>query len=147
MIETLASFFERELLKLREEILLFTDEKKLWAVTGLITNSAGNLCLHLTGNLNHFIGATLGNSGYIRQRDREFSDKNIPRAQLIADIDKTIVLVKNTLHSLEPGALEEVFPLDKHGQTVTTGYMVLHLLTHLNYHLGQVNYLRRTIDN
>ncbi len=78
MIETLSQLFLRDLEKLKTEISSFKDEKKIWEISGEIKNSAGNLCLHLCGNLQHFIGAVLGNSGYIRNRDAEFSRKNVP---------------------------------------------------------------------
>lgn len=144
--KTLAELFERDLLKLKEEILLYKDEKKMWLIGNQISNSGGNLCLHLIGNLNHFIGATLGNSGYIRQRDLEFSSKNVPRETLIEKIDVTIQVIVPVLNQLTQEQLEADFPLEKHGQIVTTEYMLLHLLTHLSYHLGQINYHRRLLD-
>ena len=123
----LADFFERDMLKLKEEISLYKDETNLWKVENTISNSAGNLCLHLIGNLNHFIGATLGNTGYVRQRELEFSSKN-------------------TLKKLNDADFEVNFPLEKHGQIVKTDYMLFHLLTHLNYHIGQINYHRRLLE-
>lgn len=144
--KTLAELFERDLLKLKEEILLYKDENKLWLIENQISNSGGNLCLHLIGNLNHFIGATLGNSGYVRQRDLEFSSKGVPRAILIEKLDATIQVIVPILNQLTQEQLEADFPLEKHGQVVTTEYMLLHLLTHLSYHLGQVNYHRRLLD-
>ncbi|HKR06870.1 MAG TPA: DUF1572 family protein [Bacteroidia bacterium] len=143
--ETLIEIFERDLLQLKKEIEGYSDENKLWIVKDGISNSAGNLCLHLTGNLNHFIGATLGNTGYIRNRDNEFSLKNIPRKDLLQDIDKTISVVKDTLNKMPPGDFEKTYPLEKHGKIVTTDFMLLHLVTHFNYHLGQINYHRRMI--
>lgn len=144
--KTLAELFERDLLKLKEEILLYKDENKMWLTENQISNSGGNLCLHLIGNLNHFIGATLGNSGYIRQRDLEFSSKDVPRATLIEKIDATIQVIVPVLNQLTQEQLEADFPLEKHGKIVTTEYMLLHLLTHLSYHLGQINYHRRLLD-
>lgn len=147
MLKTvLLEFFERELLKLREEISLYTNEAAIWEIRGGIANSAGNLCLHLLGNLQHFVGAILGNTGYIRQRDLEFSDKNVPRAVLLEQIDHTIAVVKQTLEKISDADLFGPYPVDKHGKAVTTDYMLTHLLSHLNYHLGQVNYHRRLID-
>jgi uncharacterized damage-inducible protein DinB len=139
----LAEFYERDLLKLKEEISAYQQEADLWAVHGEISNSAGNLCLHLIGNLNHFIGATLGQTGYVRERDLEFSQKNVPRTDLLEAIDRVIPVVKETVGKLTPGELGKIFPLEKHGQVITTEYMLLHLLTHLNYHVGQINYHRR----
>lgn len=144
--EALLEIFERDLGKLKEEISLYTTENNLWKTEKQISNSAGNLALHLIGNLNHFIGATLGNTGYVRERDNEFSDKNIPVQKILDNIDATIIVVKNTLSNLTAEDFEKVFPLEKHGQIVKTDFMLLHLLAHLEYHLGQINYHRRLIE-
>lgn len=143
--QNLAEFFERDLLKLKEEIGLYQDEGSLWLVKEGISNSGGNLCLHLIGNLNHFIGATLGGSGYVRQRDLEFSQKHIPRSQLLREIDAVNIVVKETLHKLSTADYERPFPLLKHEQEVSTGHMLLHLFSHLSYHIGQINYHRRLV--
>lgn len=143
--QNLAELFERDLLKLKEEISLYTEEKSMWIVKNGIHNSAGNLCLHLLGNLNHFIGATLGHSGYVRQRELEFSKKDIPRTQLLFEIDEVTALVKETLQKLTPSDLEKQYPLLKHEQVVSTEQMLLHLFSHLSYHLGQINYHRRLL--
>ena len=60
----ISQLLQRDLEKLKTEISSFKDEKKIWEISGEVKNSAGNLCLHLCGNLQHFIGAALGNSGY-----------------------------------------------------------------------------------
>lgn len=140
---TLSELFARDLRVLANEINLYENEADLWIVRDGINNSAGNLCLHLLGNLQHFIGALLGNSGYVRDRDREFSDKNVARAELLAGIDATIDIVSRTLNQLPAAQLEEDFPVKKRDQTVSTEHMLLHLFGHLSYHLGQVNYHRR----
>ena len=72
MLQTLSSFFRKDLSKLIGEIDLYKNETDLWKIKDGISNSGGNLTLHLIGNLNHFIGATLGNTGYVRERDKEF---------------------------------------------------------------------------
>lgn len=146
ILSTLAELFVRDLEKLKSEIQQYRDENALWVTGGEIANSAGNLCLHLVGNLNHFIGATLGNTGYVRQRDLEFSQKNVPRQELLDAVEQTTAKVRESLGKLTEADLQERFPLEKHGQVVTTGYMLLHLQTHLNYHLGQINYHRRLLD-
>ena len=81
--DELVEIFIRDLDKLEQEINAYSDESRLWVIKSEIKNSAGNLCLHLTGNLQHFIGAVLGKTGYVRNRDAEFSDKNIPRSRLV----------------------------------------------------------------
>ena len=144
--DALLEIFERDLLKLKEEIGLYKDEKNLWKTDKQISNSGGNLALHLIGNLNHFIGATLGNTNYLRERDKEFSDKDIPAIKIMDSIDAIIIVVKNTLNNLSVEDFEKVFPLEKHGTIVKTDFMLLHLLAHLEYHLGQVNYHRRLIE-
>ena len=143
--DALLTLFERDLRKLREEINLYADENKLWVVQEGISNSAGNLCLHLLGNLNHFIGAILGHSGYVRQRDDEFSLKDIPLGILTAQIDATIAVVQEALSGLLDTDSEGNYPEQKHGETVKMDFMLLHLLGHLSYHLGQINYHRRLI--
>ncbi len=144
--ETLTELFERDLQKLKTEINLYKDEDNLWIIKEDISNSAGNLCLHLLGNLNHFIGEALGNSGYVRHRDDEFSLKNIPRQDLLINIDNCILVLKNTFTKLTEADMVKDFPLEKHGSIVSNTHMLLHLFGHLNYHLGQINYHRRLLD-
>jgi uncharacterized damage-inducible protein DinB len=136
-------FIERDLLKLKEELNQYHNEGDMWLVKGHISNSAGNLSLHLLGNLNHFIGATIGNTGYVRQRELEFSTKNTSRAEILAGIDNVIGVVKTTLAGLTDADYAKEFPLKKQDRTLTTEQMLFHLLTHLSYHLGQINYHRR----
>ena len=146
MIETLIQLFQRDLEKLKTEITSYKDEKKMWEVSGEIKNSAGNLCLHVCGNLQHFIGAVLGNSGYVRKRDEEFSRKNVPVKDMAEEIDITLQVVKQTLSELKEEKLDEIFPINVFGYETTTGFFLTHLTTHLSYHLGQINYHRRLLD-
>ena len=132
----------RDLEKFKEEIRLFPEER-LWVVQGDIKNSAGTLALHLTGNLKHFIGAILGSTGYVRQRDKEFSDKNISKEKLLQGLDEASAVVNKVLSSFPDEKLSELYPIEKSGKQPTTFGMLLHLTSHLSYHLGQVNYLRR----
>mgnify|MGYP003499795620 FL=1 len=111
LIETFKFLFNRDLLKLKQEIESYNDQNKLWYVEKGILNSAGNLCLHLIGNLNHFIGATLGNTGYVRNRELEFTQKDIPADELVKRINDTVVVVENTLTKLSDNILNEDFPL------------------------------------
>lgn len=146
IIQTLKTLFERDLQKLKTEINLYKDEDNLWIVQAEITNSAGNLCLHLLGNLNHFIGAALGNSGYVRHREDEFNLKNILRQDLLTNIDNCILIVNNTFSKLTAEDLVKDFPIEHQGKITGTLQMLLHLYGHLSYHLGQINYHRRLID-
>jgi hypothetical protein len=140
---SLSTFFERDLDKIITEISLFENENDIWKIKEGILNSAGNLALHIIGNLNHFIGTTLGNTGYVRNRDEEFSLKDIPRETLIADINDLKETVKNTLSKLSSADLQNDFPIKIRDEVFSTQNMLVFLLAHLNYHLGQINYLRR----
>ena len=144
--ESLLEIFERDLNKLKEEISLYKDENSLWIVKKEISNSAGNLCLHLMGNLNHFIGAALGETGYVRNRENEFTTKNVSAKVLINYIENTVEIVKHTLENLSSEDLDKDFPQQKHSKIVKTDFMLLHLISHFNYHLGQINYHRRLIS-
>ena len=118
----------------------------MWLIKTGISNSAGNLTLHLLGNLNHFIGATLGHTGYVRYRDDEFKLKDIPRTDLVTNIENCILVVKNTLEKLTAADFEKDFPVEVFGKISKTDFMLIHLTTHLTYHLGQINYHRRLLD-
>ena len=146
MTKTFTKLFQRDLEKLKDEITSYKDEKKMWEVSGEITNSAGNLCLHICGNLQHFIGATLGNSGYVRKRDEEFSRKNVPVEEMVQEIDKTLQIITQTLNELKEEKLDETYPINVFGYEMATGFFLTHLTTHLSYHLGQINYHRRLSD-
>ena len=144
-IPTMIDLFSRDLDKLEEEIKLYSDEKMLWKLSGSISNTPGNLTLHLCGNLQHFIGAVLGKSGYERNRDLEFSAKDVPTAELILEISKTKAILETTLKNMLEDDLLQIYPVHKQGKEMTTLYLLTHLLTHFNYHLGQINYHRRMI--
>ncbi|PYF72590.1 DinB family protein [Pedobacter nutrimenti] len=146
MTESLKSIFERDLKQLKLEIGLYQQESNLWLTKKGISNAAGNLCLHLIGNLSHFIGAQLGHIGYVRNRPLEFSDKDVPRAALLESIDQVIAMIGKTLDGLDDAELEKNYPLVVFEKEMTTGYFLIHLSTHLSYHLGQINYHRRLID-
>lgn len=146
--DTLRKLFARDLNKLKAEIALYPNEQSIWVISGQISNSAGNLCLHLIGNLNTYIGAELGGTGYIRQRDLEFSLKDIPSEELIGKINDTIGIVDTTLSKLSDDQLAAEYPqIVLNGQTTSTQYFLIHLATHLAYHLGQVNYHRRLLTS
>jgi Protein of unknown function (DUF1572) len=145
--ESLIEIFERDLNRLITEINLYRDENNLWLVKDGISNSAGNLTLHLLGNLNYYIGAVLGHTGYIRHREDEFALKKILRADLITNIENCIVIVKNALNKLSPEDLKKDFPVEVKDKISTTDFILIHLTTHLTYHLGQINYHRRLLTN
>lgn len=145
--ESLKSIFTRELNKLKSEIEQYKNEQNLWLIEKSVANSAGNLCLHLIGNLNTYIGAELGKTGYVRDRPLEFSLKNVPKPELISKIELTILVVNAALDALTDSDLETDYPLIKvveGGSSI--GFMLIHLAGHLSYHLGQINYHRRLLD-
>jgi uncharacterized damage-inducible protein DinB len=146
MIQSLQSLFTRDLNKLKTEIESYQNEEVIWKIDKNILNSAGNLSLHLVGNINHFIGTILGNSGYIRNRELEFSLKDIPRTELIQQIENTIEVVNSSLEKLSAEDMEKEYPIEPLGYTMTTEYFLIHLFGHLSYHLGQINYHRRLLD-
>ena len=145
MREILAELYERDLNKLKAEIELYENEADLWKKPGDVPNSAGNLCLHLNGNLQHFFGAVLGATGYVRDRDAEFSSVGVSRETMIADIDSTLSVVKSTLAKLSDDDLAAIYPIEVFGKPMTTGFFLTHLATHLDWHLGQINYHRRMV--
>jgi len=134
--------------KLKEELNAYRNEENLWIVTGNITNSAGNLAQHLVGNLKHFVGLHMGQVAYHRQRDLEFSGRQADRARLLSWIDETIHAIHQALSGKEPAFLDQPFDetLVKVKDGQTRGFMLSHLYAHLNYHLGQINYHRRLLD-
>lgn len=145
MSDSIAKIITRDLLKLKKEINTYTDEAILWKVEKEVNNSAGNLCMHLIGNINHYIGAIIGNNGYVRQREIEFNSKNVPVAELSIKIDDTIDMIERTLPSLSQEDLNAVFPIEVLGYKMTTKYFLIHISGHINYHLGQISYHRRLI--
>ena len=147
VIETLKKIFQRDLEKLKQEIISYNNESNLWRIEKGIANSAGNLCLHLVGNLNTYIGAEIGKTGYVRDRDREFSQKNIPKDELVKRIEETIAVVANGLSKLKEEDLEKEYSLLVFKEKTSTGFFLIHLAVHLGFHLGQVNYHRRLLDN
>ncbi|HEY9046646.1 MAG TPA: DUF1572 family protein [Ohtaekwangia sp.] len=145
--QVLKTIFHRDLSKLRQEIASYKQESNLWKVDKDIANPAGNLCLHLVGNLNTYIGATLGNTGYIRNRDLEFSAKGIAKEELLRKIDDTITMIGPVLDTLSEEQLKSEYPMLVLAEKTSTEFFLIHLATHLTYHLGQVNYHRRLLDS
>jgi len=145
MLGILSSLFERDINKLNEEISLYKNETDLWEIKEGISNPGGNLTLHLIGNLNHFIGGTLGHTGYVRDREKEFSLKDVPREKLADEIKNASAVVAKTLASLSEDDLEKDFPAPFNNEVSATGFILIFLLAHLNYHLGQINYHRRLV--
>lgn len=138
-------FFERDIDKVILEIQGFPDEKHLWLTSGTVRNSAGNLCLHITGALNYFIGNILGNTNYVRHYEEEFTTKDIPKDQLISAISSAKAMVKTTFLNMSNEDFSKIYPNKLKGKEIPAYWFLVHLLTHVNYHLGQMNYIRRII--
>ena len=145
-VQILKTIFHRDLVKLGKEIEAYEHEEKIWHIEKGIANSAGNLCLHLVGNLNAYIGAELGKAGYVRQRELEFSLKGIPQKELLEKIDATIIVVDKILDTLTDAQLQDEYPQLVYTEKTTTGFFLVSLIAHLSYHLGQINYHRRLLD-
>ncbi|MBZ5856615.1 DUF1572 family protein [Flavihumibacter profundi] len=146
LIEIIRTLINRDLHKLTAEISAYRNESIIWKVDNSISNSAGNLCLHLVGNLNTYIGAEIGKTNYLRNRDLEFSLKDIPRSELLKKIGYTILMVNESLDKLNEEDLQKEYPLKVFEKEMSTEYFMVHLATHLSYHLGQINYHRRLLD-
>ena len=145
MIDSVTQLITRDLDRLKKEMNAYPDEALFWRTDKEIKNSVGNLCLHLIGNLNHYIGHILGNTNYVRNREREFSAKNIAFTELSEQIDDTIKLVEEVLSTLSQEDIHSIYPVEVLGYKMTTEYFLIHLSGHLNYHLGQISYHRRLI--
>lgn len=147
MLQTiLLPLFNRDLQRLQDELSAYPSETAIWQTAPGISNSAGTLVLHLNGNLQHFIGAVLGNTGYVRNREAEFSTRDVPRSTLLEEIRETVRVIGTVLPSLNETAFAEVYPVKVFDEQMTTGHFLVHLSTHLNYHLGQINYHRRLLS-
>jgi uncharacterized damage-inducible protein DinB len=145
MKEALIHLYQRDLTVLYQEIEKFSTETQLWQTVDGITNSSGNLALHLLGNLNTYFGKNLGNTGYVRNRPAEFADKDIPKAQILQQIDDVQAVVMKVLENLSPEQMEAIYPENVLGYEMKTLHFLIHLHGHLTYHLGQINYLRRIL--
>jgi len=142
----LAELFARDLTRLLQEVQAFAGhDALLWETGGRAANSCGNLALHLEGNLREYVGRQLGGHAYTRQRDREFADRGLTVDELAARLRDLPQLIPGVVAGLPPGASEQVYPQNVLGRPLSTGQFLLHIYGHLNYHLGQMDYLRRAM--
>ena len=140
-----AEIFRRDLTRLAQQIEAFPDDHLLWEHAPGITNSAGNLALHLEGNLREFVGRILGSLAYKRERDREFSDVGITRAELHERAMDLVTQIPAVLEGLSPEQLAATYPMEVLGRPLSTQQFLIHVSGHFNYHLGQIDYLRRIL--
>jgi hypothetical protein len=145
MIDDVRKLLVRELQALGREVELFPDDETLWRPAPGLTNSAGNLVLHVCGNLKYFVGAVLGGTGYVRDREREFAARAGARADLLREIEEAVGVVSGVLSRLSDGVLDDPYP-EVHGGAQLSGRLfLLHLTTHAAFHLGQVGCTRRVV--
>lgn len=135
----------RDLKALSREIRSFPDDDLLWQTPTGVTNSAGNLAMHLTGNLRHCVGAKLGGTDYVRDCEAEFESRDFTREDLVRQVEETIAVVEQVLPQLTVETLDADYPEPVGGQTLRTKEFLIHLVTHLAYHLGQIDYHRRVV--
>jgi uncharacterized damage-inducible protein DinB len=135
----------RELAAVRRTVEAHPDDASLWAERPGLLNPGGTLVLHLAGNLQHYLGAVLGRSGYRRDRDAEFSRRNVSRAALLGEIEAARQAIERGMAVLSEETLAAPYPEQIAGRTVATGDFLVHLATHLAYHLGQLDYHRRVV--
>ena len=145
IIIALSEIFDTGIEKVIAELNGYDNESNIWLCPDGISNSSGTLALHIAGNLQHYIGTVLGNTGYERKRDMEFSKRDVPRKELIAELKTTKSAVINTLRNISEQQIDSDYPLLFPDKVVSTHFMLIHLAAHLNYHLGQINYHRRLL--
>jgi uncharacterized damage-inducible protein DinB len=140
-----AAILDRDLQALRREVEAYSDEHDLWTTVPGLPNVGGTLALHLAGNIQHYLGATLGRTGYVRDRPAEFARRDVPRAELIRDIEAARAAVQTALAVAHASDTNADYPELIAGKKVSTGEYLIHLAAHFAYHLGQLDYHRRVV--
>ena len=138
--------FLRDLDRLRATMEAYPHEADVWKVAGTINNRSGNLCLHLCGNLRHFVGHLLGGIAYSRDREREFGARDLPMTELLDEVEVTRDAVDKTIAALSDVQFSAPYPVRVLDKEWATDEFLLHLYGHLNYHLGQIDYHRRILS-
>ena len=143
--ELIGGILVRDLRAVQRELAAYDREEDLWTLTDTIPNSAGTLAAHLAGNLRHYVGAVLGGTQYVRNRDAEFGNRGMPRAALMDELEAAVADVGAVMSRLTETQLSATFPQPVAGKHCSTADMLIHLATHLTYHLGQIDYHRRLL--
>jgi len=141
----LARLYRRELTRLRQQIEAFPNDETLWQTLPGITNPAGNLVLHLEGNLREYIGRQLGKLPYQRTRDLEFNTKGLSQRDLLVRIDELHKTIPPVIEGLTHEQMDAQYPEQVLGVPMTVQMFVIHLCGHLNWHLGQIDYVHRIL--
>jgi uncharacterized damage-inducible protein DinB len=141
----IARFLLRELSALQRELDAYPDERLIWRIPPGAPNSAGTLALHLCGNIRHYVGALLGDTGYVRDRDAEFETRDVPRERLLEEVEATKKTVASVLPAVPDSSLSDPYPETMRGVTLGCREALYHLAAHFAYHLGQVDYHRRLV--
>lgn len=147
LISVLEPLFDKDLKALRTEMGSFHDQDDIWRTVPGISNSAGNLCLHLCGNLRHYFGHVLAGEQYVRDRPHEFAAQGLPLQTLLEEVDRTMASMQLAWKSSSTDDLSRPYPVPTPIPVQNTGQILLHLYGHLGYHLGQINYLRRILGH
>jgi hypothetical protein len=145
LLQYLDRLLARDLEGLVREVALFPDDETLWRILPGVANSAGNLGLHVAGNLQHFVGAVLGSTGYVRHRELEFSRRSGSRAEVIEELERALAMLRQVLPTIPEERLAAPYPDAVGGFPIETGLFLVHLAGHLTFHLGQAGYLRRIL--
>jgi hypothetical protein len=144
--DDIARLLCRELDGFSREIAMFPDDETIWKTVPGISNSAGNLALHVAGNLQQFVGSALGKTGYVRNREDEFGRRLGTRAEVISELQKAADVVRSTMRQLPEKRLTEEFPQLVMGMHFPGGRFLINLCVHAGFHLGQAGYLRRALS-
>lgn len=145
LIPVVRAMLLRELAAVQRSVEAYPDDASLWAQPKGLPNAGGTLVLHLAGNLQHYVGAVLGASGYRRDRSAEFERRDVSRAELLRELTAAVAAIERTLPTISERTLSQPYPELVGGQVLTTGAFLGHLATHLAYHLGQIDYHRRVV--
>jgi len=135
----LALYFRHMAARVEKAARSITDEQ-LWIKPFPFGNSIGHLILHLTGNLNHYIGALVAGSGYVRNREHEFIDPaHPPSDELLARFLETVDMVVRTLEAQDDSSF--LTPVAAQAPIQTRLGLFLVCAAHMNNHIGQMSYL------
>ena len=145
LIPIVQAMLLRELAAVRRSVEAYPDDASIWRLPAGLPNSAGTLVLHLAGNLQHYVGAVLGDTGYRRDRPAEFARRDVPRSDLLRELAAAVTAIDHTLPTLTDEKLAQPYPETIGGHVLSTGVFLVHLSTHLAYHLGQIDYHRRVV--